>query len=457
MNTLSEYFAWYDETKEEFLRDLKQFLSFPSISTDPERKKDVLACANWVEQYAKDSGFKTEQWETIGHPTVYGEWLKAGSGKPTVLIYGHYDVQPADPLELWESPPFEPTLRDGNLFARGVSDNKGQIFYTLAALRSILKKTGSLPVNVKLCIEGEEESGSGGLAGILASRTEQLKADHLFVIDLIIHDPKVPAVCVGLRGITTLSVEFIGSAIDLHSGGHGGVAYNPNRAATEILSKFYDEFGKVAIPGFYDDVVPFPDDERKRVSLQLDPAMYKKLFGAEATGGEREVPPAERNTIRPALEINGFGGGYFGSGFKTVIPAKTTIKVSARTVPNQNPHKIQKLIADFIEANTPPGIRCSIELMDSGDGIRVRSDTKGVQSVARAMSEVLNAECRFVLEGGSIPIAAKLKEACGGDIALFGYGLPTDRWHAPNEHIALDRLRNGFVTVVRVLEILSEK
>ena len=266
-----------------------------------------------------------------------------------MLIYNHYDVQPVDPIELWHSDPFEPTIRDGEVFARGAEDNKGQCFYVISAIRELLRRDGTLPINVKLCIEGEEETGSSGLAGILATHKESLTADHLFVVDLGIHAPESPALTLGVRGIATMSIELIGSSSDLHSGTHGGIVYNPNRAMVELLAKLHDEEGRVTVPGFYAEVVTPTTDELAQLDFHFDEAEYEAMFGAKAVGGESSYSALQSAWIRPTLEINGIGGGYIGDGFKTVIPARTVAKLSVRLVPNQDPVKIAAAVERFLQ------------------------------------------------------------------------------------------------------------
>ncbi|NGX42737.1 MAG: N-formyl-4-amino-5-aminomethyl-2-methylpyrimidine deformylase [Chlamydiae bacterium] len=446
----------YTEGKEEALRDFFTFLKFQSISSESEHKQDVLACAQWLMDYLIEIGFETELWETSGHPTIFASHLHAGPDKPTILIYNHYDVQPVDPLKLWDSPPFDPTIKEGEIYARGAVDNKGQCFYVLQALKLLLKRDGQLPINVKLCIEGEEEVGSAGLSEILKEKKERLHADYLAIVDLGMLKPDIPMITLGVRGIVTMDVELQGSTTDLHSGSHGGIVYNPIHALAEVLAKCRDASGKITIPGFYDAVKPLSDDERSQLALEFDKINYERLFNAKPTGGERDFSPFERAWTRPTLEVNGISGGYTGKGFKTVIPSFAKAKISCRLVPNQDPHEIGKLVADFIKKNTPEGVDVHVEIR-SGVGTAVRSDlsSKIVQAFSQAYQEVFQSQTKYTFEGGSIPIVNELSDASESSVVLLGLGLPGDQVHAPNEHFGIDRLEKGCLVIVRALKILN--
>ncbi|MCB0345399.1 MAG: dipeptidase [Bdellovibrionales bacterium] len=445
----------YDDNADNIVNGFYEFLRFKSISTEKEFAKDVRDCANWVEQFLSEAGLHTEQWETRGHPVVFAQ-NEQDTNKPTVLIYNHYDVQPVDPLELWKSDPFVPTVRDGEVYARGAQDNKGQCWYVLNAIKLLKQRDGSLPVNIKLLIEGEEEAASDGLTRIVSERAKQLAADHLLIVDLGFHHKLQPAVTLGIRGIAVMTMKLRGSSVDLHSGGHGGIAYNPNRAMSEMLASLYDKDGKVAVPGFYDDIKELSEQERAKIDFSFDKDFYKSTFGAEPTGGESKYSPAERCWLRPTVEINGIRGGYTGDGFKTVIPAETIAKISCRLVPGQNPKKIGDLVADFLKSKAPAGITADIEVHQGGGTAVVTSpDTPVVQAAAQAYTELAGTECKFIMEGGSIPIVTELAKASGAEVVLLGYGLPGDLVHAPNEHFGLDRLKKGFVTIGRILELLG--
>lgn len=446
----------FKKHEQEAIQDYFKFLSFQSISTEPAYTSQVKECADWLVTYLRDMHFNVELWPTSGHPTIFASYMKAGPDKPTLLIYNHYDVQPVDPLNLWTTPPFEPCIRKGEVYARGAQDNKGQCFYTIQALKLMLKRDKKFPINIKLCIEGEEECGSAGLSGILPQKHKELKADYLAIVDLGIQDRKTPSITLGIRGIVTMDVDVQSSKTDLHSGMHGGMAYNPLHALVEILSSLRDPSGKIKIPGFYDDVVSLNKSDKNQLSLDFDEQNYIDTFGMKPTGGERKLSPLERVWLRPALEINGLSGGYSGKGFKTVIPAKANAKVSCRLVPNQDPQKIGQLVARYLESQAPEGVSVKVHV-HPGRGKAVHSDASSVvvQAFAQAYSEVFGSPCKFIFEGSSIPIVTELAEASGSEVVLVGLGLPDDHIHAPNEHFGLDRFEQGVAITIRAIEILS--
>lgn len=392
----------YKQNKDAAIKDYFKFLEFQSVSSEPDFKEQVLACANWLMDYIMKMGFETELWPTKGHPVIFASHMKAGPDKPTLLIYTHYDVQPVDPLDEWQTPPFQPAIRNGEVYARGAQDNKGQCFYVISALKAMLERDKKLPINIKLCIEGEEETGSAGLSGILDARKDQLRADHLAIVDLGIRDRDSPTITLGIRGIVTMDVVVQGSKTDLHSGFHGGMVYNPLHALVEILSKLRDNMGRIAIPNFYEDVVELSDKDRSRISLQFDEKKYETMFGVPTTGGEKVLSALERAWTRPTIEINGISGGYSGQGFKTVIPSKAMAKLSCRLVPNQDPEKISKLVADFIEKQAPLGVKVKVNVRPGcGKAMHSNPDSKIVKDFAKAYSEVFQKPCEFIFEGGS--------------------------------------------------------
>lgn len=455
METLQEY---YTKHKQQALQDYFKFLSFESVSTDPKYKSQVLACADWLADYLKQIGFDIELWPTSGHPVIFGSNLKAGPDKPTLLIYNHYDVQPVDPLNEWTTPPFQPAIRDGEVYARGAEDNKGQCFYVTQALKALMERYKTLPINIKLCIEGEEECGSTGLSGILKDkkRQEQLKADYLAIVDMGLQNSQTPALTLGVRGLITMEVRVQGSKGDLHSGSHGGIVYNPLHALVEMLSKLRDDQGKVTVPGFYDDVKPLDAVHRSKISLTFDPQKYEEMFGAKPLGGEKEFTPLDRAWNRPTLEINGISGGYGGAGFKTVIPAKALAKISCRLVPNQDPQKIGKLVADYLKQLAPKGVAVEVEVYPGrGKAIRANPSSAVVTAFAKAYEELFQKPCEYIFEGGSIPVVTELAEASQSEVLLLGFGLPDDQIHAPNEHFGVDRLEKGFYVMYRAIELLS--
>ena len=456
MSPLHEY---YQKTKEASLKDFFKFLKFQSISTDPAFKEDVKACADWLCDYISKIGFKVEQWPTSGHPVIFASNMDAGPSKPTLLIYNHYDVQPVDPVELWETPPFEPTEKNGEIYARGAQDNKGQCFYVLQALKAFYEVEGKFPVNIKLCIEGEEESGSTGLSQILKNpeRHKQLKSDYLAIVDMGIPDIDSPAVTLGVRGIVTMEVRAQGSKGDLHSGSHGGIVYNPLHALVEILSKLRDSEGRITIPGFYDGVHEMTPSEKGQIAFDLDENQYQSTFGATPAGGEKKYPAIERAWNRPTLEINGISGGYGGAGFKTVIPAKALAKVSCRLVPNQDPHKIGKLVSNYIQSLSPKGIKIEVEIYPGGGkAVRANPNSVVVQTFKKAYEKLYQKPCKCIFDGGSIPIVTELAEASKAEVILLGFGLPDDQIHAPNEHFGINRLEKGFLVMTSALEELAK-
>lgn len=449
----------YADYKEQTLKDYKTFLRFESVSTDPAYKPQMTACVNWLTKYIRAMGFEVTQWPTSSHPVLFAHDLRAGPEKPTLLIYNHYDVQPVDPINEWTSPPFEPTERNGEIYARGAQDNKGQCIYVLQALNALRKKYDPLPVNIKLCIEGDEECGSTGLTEILQDESIQreLKADYLAVVDLGLHSIDAPSITLGTRGLVALEVQVKGSFFDLHSGSHGGIAYNPLHALVEMLAALRDATGKIAVPGFYDDVAELSNEERNTLSLAFDAGKYEAMFGAKPLGGESHYTPSERLWYRPTIEINGISGGYSGAGTKTVIPAKASAKLSCRLVPDQHPHKIGELVARFLRQQAPKGVDVEIEVV-SGGGKAIRADHKSLVVIAfkQAYEELFNKPCEYILCGASIPVAPLLVEASESEIVFLGLGLPDDQIHAPNEHFGIDRLEKGFCVLYRAIELLGE-
>ncbi len=453
-----------DTLREEYrgsaAKDIKDFFAFlriASIGAESEMDAKVRECASWVKGYLESIPMDVEVWETPQHPALFASDLSAGPDKPTVLIYNHYDVQPVDPLELWDSLPFEPEIRGGQVYARGAQDNKGQCFYVLRAIKALKQRFGSLPVNVKMLIEGDEETGSAGLASILEAHKDDLAADHLFVVDVGIREENAPSVTLGLRGVVAMDVECHGSSTDLHSGCHGGLAYNPIHALAEILAKLRDSDGRIAVPGFYDDVVEWTDEQKSLYDFNFDEEQYRKEFGAEATGGERSLPPCERNWLRPSLEICGISGGYAGTGFKTVIAAVASAKVSCRVVPNQDPQVTMGKVAQFLKDSAPPGIEVKTHIHEGcGRAVVTDPDSAGVRAVAEAFSIVFDKPCSFIMEGASIPIVEQLQKVSQANVVLMGLGLSSDRIHAPNEHFGLDRLERGYLVIGQALTLLGQ-
>lgn len=454
MNSTLEFKDWFAKNASQIKEDYFRFLRFPSVSADKAYKADVLQCASFLSSYLKEGGLLAEEIPTPGYPIVYAEEMTAGPKAPTVLIYGHYDVQPVDPLELWESPPFEPTEREGKVFARGAVDDKGQIFYACLALIAWKKLRGKLPVNLKFCIEGEEESHSMGLVKSLPSLKEKFKADYLLIVDFDSMPDKTPAVSLGARGCIGLEFSIGGSHHDLHSGQMGGIAYNPLRAISELLSKLWDKNGTVAVPGFYEGVKEPSREDLHAFTFSYTEALLEKDFGLKAFGNEKGRSLKESNWFRPTLELNGIFGGYAGEGTKTVIPKEAHAKITCRLVKGQDPDKVSKAIGDFLEANAERGMKVKVIHHGGIGAFRSDADSPMANAVVKAASEVTGKKCSRVLSGASIPIAADLARVLNIQPVGMGFGLPTDNIHAPNEHFDMDRFEKGFLTVAKVIECL---
>lgn len=454
MSDIKRFSDWFESRKKEILEDLFSFLRFRSISADSSCKKEMASCARWLKEYfEKHSDLKSEIVKTSGYPFVFAE-SKNTSKEEKLLIYGHYDVQPLDPLELWKTPPFEPTMIGDTIYARGALDDKGQIFYAIIAMRAFKELGIEMPIRVCFCIEGEEESASLGLSDYLERDPKKLQADHLLVVDFEQFDRETPAVSLGARGIAALSLELTGSNGDLHSGSYGGIAYNPIRAMVELLAKVWDEEGRVTIPGFYEDVRVLSEEEKKGFSCSLDEESLKKEFGIALIGGERGKSLFEKNALRPTFEINGISGGHSAEGFKTVIAQKAFAKISCRLVPDQDPEKIREGIDRFFRSHLPKGIEMKLHYFGGDRAFRSKVDAKIVRALAKACSSVTGKECKNILAGGSIPIVAKMVEALHVEVAGMGYGLASDQIHAPNEHFDFARFRKGFLTVVKTIGYL---
>lgn len=434
------------------LQEFFDFLRFASISSDPAYAGDMHMCVQWLKTRLEALPLHVEIWHNEGHPVLFASYMEAGPNQPTVLLYNHYDVQPVEPLEAWHSPPFTPEVRDGEVYARGAQDNKGQCFFVLQALRKLFKEHGKLPINFKWIIEGEEEIGSRHLPELLQSKQGLLAADYLLIVDVGVAGLDMPSVTLGVRGIVTMEMTLKGSSGDLHSGIHGGMVYNPLHAMVEMLASLRDANGRVTVPQFYDAVDHPPESLLADCTAQFSPERYARDFATTATGGEREFPPLARAWLRPTIEINGINGGYSGTGFKTVIPAVAIAKFSARLVPHQDPKTIAESIRAVLLARVPKGIDANITIFP-GMGEAVRADPKSplVQAFVKSYEHVFSKPCTCSLDGGSIPITAVLQRVSGGDVLLVGLGLPTDHIHAPNEHFGVERLNQGALMIAQGL------
>ena len=446
--------AYARENSARFLDELKTLLRIPSVSTLPEHQKDVEAAAEWVAAELRRIGM--EHVEVIrgeGHPLVYADWLKA-PGKPTCLCYAHYDVQPPDPLDEWVTPPFEPTERNGNLYARGAVDDKGQLYSQVKALESLLSADGKLPINVRVIYEGEEEVGGERIANFVRNHPERLKADFALISDTEMFAPELPTLCVGLRGMIYTELEVRGAKTDLHSGMYGGAAPNPFVALAQIIAQLKHPDGKIAIPGFY-DAVEFPSSDELKAwrSLPFDEEEYReKEVGASALVGERDFSPIERTWARPTLDVHGIVGGFTGAGAKTVIPAKATAKISMRLVPKMTPEQAFQQYEDYVETIIPEGVTVQVRLIHSGDPIVIGTDNPWVRAATRALKKVWGKDTVFIRSGGSIPIVGDFDRHLKIPSVMMGFGLPDDGLHAPNEKFHIPNFHRGIESIVEFFE-----
>jgi acetylornithine deacetylase/succinyl-diaminopimelate desuccinylase-like protein len=450
---------YYAKNKERFLEDLKAFLRIPSISTLPEHKADIEKAARFVLDDLRRMGLTNARLiEGLGHPLVYAEWLEA-KDKPTLVIYGHYDVQPADPLEEWKSPPFEPEVRGDDIFARGAVDDKGQLFLLLKAVEGHLKTNGRLPINVKFLIEGEEECGGHAIESYLSEHGAQLGAAAALVSDTEMFAPGLPTLCVGLRGLVYTEIDVQGARTDLHSGIYGGAAPNPLQAIAEILTRLKDPAGKILIPGFYDDLEP-PSAEEKQAwaRLPFDEQKYLETeIGSSSLTGEKGFSALERTWARPTLEVHGIRGGFTGQGAKTVIPARASVKVSMRLAPAMDPERIFQQYREYVESLAPRGIRVSVRLHSAAPASVVRTDHPFIETAAQALDDVFKQKTVYIRSGGSIPVVGLFDRYAGIPSVLMGFGLPDDNLHAPNEKFHLPNFFQGIEAVGHYLELLGQR
>jgi acetylornithine deacetylase/succinyl-diaminopimelate desuccinylase-like protein len=446
------------ENQPRFLNELKDLLRIPSVSTLPEHTPDVRRAAEFVAAELKRIGMEhVEIIPTQGHPLVYADWLHA-PGKPTAVCYGHYDVQPPDPLDEWVSPPFEPTERNQNLYARGAVDDKGQMYMHLKALESLMKTGGSkLPLNVRMIIEGEEEVGGESISKFVKEHPERLKGDFALISDTEMFAPEIPTLCVGLRGLVYTELEATGAMVDLHSGVYGGAAPNPLEALSRIISKLKDENGKVLVPGFYDRVAKPSDEELKDwKSLPFDEEEYRKReVGSSVLTGESGYSVLERTWARPTLEVHGMPGGFTGAGAKTVIPAKASAKVSMRLVPDQQPEEIFASFQSYVQSLTPRGVQLKIRKHSMGPASVIRTDNRYVKASTEAMKEVFGKETVYIRSGGSIPIVSDFDKHLKIPSVMMGFGLPDDNLHAPNEKFHIPNFYRGIESIIRFFQKLG--
>jgi acetylornithine deacetylase/succinyl-diaminopimelate desuccinylase-like protein len=445
MNSLQYFDSHYGQ----LLDELINFLSIPSISTDPDHAHDIQTAAAFIANKLSSIGIEHVQiFPTLRHPIVYGEYLKAGASQPTLLIYGHYDVQPDDPVELWDTPPFTPTVRDDKLFARGASDMKGQIYACVAAIESILQ-SDTLPVNVKFILEGEEEIGSPNLVDFLISHADLLKADCALNTDAGMLNKNIPAISYGLRGLAYFELRVFGPNRDLHSGSYGGIVHNPAQVLADLISKMHDAQGRVTLDGFYNEVLPLSSEEREKLARYgLSDAEYCADLGVPSLWGEKDFSPVERLGARPTLEINGILSGFTGQGSKTIIPAYAMAKISTRLVPNQDPEKVYVMLVDFLTKNAPSTVRWELEQMSVGSPSLSATDLPATRALMDAYKTVWGVEPALKREGGSVPVVADMQKHLGIDSVLTGFGLPDDRIHSPNEKLDLSTWRKGIQALI---------
>jgi len=456
MSTTLEY---CQANRERFLQGLINWVKIPSISALPEHKADVRRAAEYLANDLRDMGLQSVELiegKETENPLVYAEWLGA-PGKPTLLLYGHYDVQPPDPLEEWKSPPFEPILRDQNLYGRGTADDKGQSYILAKAVEAFLKTTGRLPINVKFLLEGEEEIGGAHIERYVPGNPDRLKADAAIVCDTEMFALDLPTICVGLRGLVYTEIEARGAAHDLHSGTYGGVAPNPLQALAEIISRLKGPDGKIRIPGFYRRVKKPSRKEMdawRRLPFK-EKEFLKKEVGAAALTGEKGFSVQERQWARPTLEVHGIRGGFTGEGAKTVIPAVATAKISMRLVPDMNPKEVIRQYTSYVKKITPKGIKTAVRLLSSAPAAVVSTESPSIAAAAEALQHVFPQKTVYTRAGGSIPIVGVFKKSLGIPSVLMGFGLPDDNLHAPNEKFYLPNFYRGIEAVVRYFELLG--
>ncbi len=451
-STSGNYKNYLENASDRLLAELCDFLKIPSVSTAPQHKDDVRRAADFVLEQLNTSGFTTELYDTARHPIVYAE-KHVSDDAPTVLIYGHYDVQPPEPLELWTTPPFEPTVRDGVLYARGASDDKGQIFAHLKGVEALLSETGTLPLNVKFLIEGEEEIGSPNLLPFIETYKDLLECDVVLISDSAMAAPETPTITYGLKGLAYIEVHVKGADMDLHSGAFGGAAPNPINGLARMIAALHDDDGRVAVPGFYDAVIDITPEEReifKRAPFS-EKALAEEL-GVSALPGEAGYTVLERLWARPTLDCNGISGGFQGEGSKTVIASEAMAKISCRLVPNQTPKEITQKLGDYLRSIVPDGL--SVEILDlhGGDGVLTPLTSNAVQAAGRALAEVYGKETVFARTGGTIPVGSTFQKVLGADVVFVGLGLESDRAHSPNEKFDLVNYYKGIEVSAALLE-----
>ncbi len=454
---MADFKKYIRDNRDRFREELYELLRIPSVSTDSSHRDDVREAARfWEKQLESLDLDRVELFETEGNPIVYGE-LTTGSDRPTVLVYGHYDVQPPDPLDLWETPPFEPTLRDGKIYARGASDDKGQSFTHCKALEAYRRTDTPFPVNIKFILEGEEEIGSPHLVPFITEHRELLECDMVVISDTAMFAEDTPSLTYGLRGLAYMEVNLTGPNRDLHSGVYGGAVDNPAMVLSGMIARLKDEAGVIQIPGFYDDVKPITDEEREAFAkLPFDPEAYKKELGLKALNGEEGYSTLERTTARPSIDVNGMWSGYQGEGAKTVLPSKAGAKISMRLVPDQDPETVARLFTEYIHELAPDTVEVEVTEHHGGHPASTDLSFYGLKAAADAFEEVYGKEPLYAREGGSIPIVADFKKVLGAQSILMGFGLTSDAIHSPNEKFSLKDFYRGIETSAEFFRRLPE-
>jgi acetylornithine deacetylase/succinyl-diaminopimelate desuccinylase-like protein len=455
---LNEALRYANSHRDSFLTELKEFLAIPSVSALPEHQPDIQHVTRWLADHLTAIGLHNAQVNpTAGHPIVTADWLEAGPDKPTVLIYGHYDVQPVDPIELWHSDPFRAEVRGDYLYGRGASDDKGQAFVYPKAIESFLKTHGRLPVNVKLIIEGEEEIGGPHLDAFIEEHRDQLMADVAVISDTHMLRPDLPCLVYALRGLCYIQVEVTGPARDLHSGQYGGAVYNPLQALCEMLASLKDRSGHITVPGFYDKVIPLSEAERQILAqAPFNEEKFMHDAGVNSLWGEAGYTTKEQITARPTLEINGIWGGFTGEGPKTVLPAKASAKISCRLVAGQDHYEIADLLQAHLKQIAPPQVKVETKRLHGGYGALINLDSKYMRSASQILQQVFGNSPVYEREGGSIPVVATFQKVLGIDSILLGFGLPDDGLHSPNERFYLPNFYKGIETVIRYFAALGK-
>lgn len=453
---MQEVINYIGKNKDNYIEELKDYLRIPSISTLSSHKKDMATCSKFVAKKLKDAGMNNIKIiPTKGNPLVYGEWMKA-AGKPTVLIYGHYDVQPVDPLKLWKSNPFEPVVKDGKIWARGANDNKGQNFVHIKSVEAFLKTKKSLPLNVKFLIEGEEEVGSVNLETFLKTNQKLLKCDAVLISDTSLYAEGVPTINYGLRGLAYMEVEITGPNRDLHSGSFGGSVANPINELAKLISELIDNNGRITIPNFYKDVLPFTKKEIDNIkSLKFSDKNYAKELGVKELQGEKDFNTLQRLWGRPTLDCNGIWGGFTEEGAKTVLPSKATAKISMRLVPNQDPKLIANEFTKYVKSLVPKSVKIKVTNMHGGSPVVIPLDSPAIKAASNAVSKAFGKKTVYTREGGSIPIVVDFVKELKAPAILMGLGLDTDDIHSPNEHFSLKSFELGILSSAYFFEEFS--